>query len=194
MNKIRNVVLASAVTALLFGAGAVAAQTSTQTTHQNKTTAQSPSKSPATSQTGTTAHALTTTRQTQAKQSSPGSAISSGVDNFFVISSYNKAHGFLVVLLPTEITADLVVTDKTPIFDEKGKPIKLSDLQAGATIFANVTTKPDGSLVATRIREGVMTVAEMHKRYLPGYPITTSSQTPAGTAQGTAKGTAIGKS
>lgn len=98
----------------------------------------------------------------------------SGNDEFFVISSVDKAHSALVLLRPTQITATLTITDKTQFADEKGKPIKQSDLRTGDTIFVTYATKPDGTLVAEKVRKGMMTVAEMRRRYLPGLPITTS--------------------
>lgn len=101
----------------------------------------------------------------------------SGNDEFFVISSVDKAHNALVLLRPTQITATLTITDKTQFTDDKGKPIKQSDLRTGDTIFVTYATKPDGTLVAEKVREGMMTVAEMRRRYLPGLPITKS---PAG--------------
>jgi len=105
----------------------------------------------------------------------------SGSDEFFVISSVDKAHSALILLRPTQITATLTVNDKTQYADEKGKPIKLADLRTGDTIFVTYATKPDGSLTAEKVRKGMMTVAEMRKRYLPGLPITKS---PSGLGHG----------
>lgn len=98
----------------------------------------------------------------------------SGSDEFFVISSIDKAHSALVLLRPTQITATLTVTDKTQFADEKGKALKLTDFRTGDTIFVSYSTKSDGTLTAEHVRKGMMTVAEMRKRYLPGLPITTS--------------------
>jgi hypothetical protein len=101
----------------------------------------------------------------------------SGKDEFFVISSIDKAHSSLVLLRPTQITATLAVTSKTQFFDEKGKALKLTDFRTGDTIFVTYSHQPDNTLVAEHVRKGMMTVAEMRKRYLPGLPITKS---PAG--------------
>ena len=98
----------------------------------------------------------------------------SGNDEFFVISSVDKAHNALILLLPTEITATIGVTDKTKYTDENGKAIKLADFHTGDTIFVTYSSLPDKSLTAQSVRKGMMTTAEMRKRYLPGLPITTS--------------------
>jgi hypothetical protein len=97
----------------------------------------------------------------------------SGSDEFFVISSVDKAHNSLILLLPTEITATVGVNDKTKYTDENGKAIKLSDFRTGDTIFVTYSTQGSAQ-VATTVRKGMMTTAEMRKRYLPGLPITTS--------------------
>lgn len=104
-------------------------------------------------------------------------AASSAGDEFFVISSVDKAHNALILLRPTQITATVVVNDKTAYADENGKPLKLTDLRTGDAIFVVSTKGAGGALTAVRVREGMMTTAEMRKRYLPGLPITTS---PAG--------------
>ncbi len=97
----------------------------------------------------------------------------SGNDEFFVISSVDKTHNALILLLPTEITATIGVTDKTKYTDENGKPLKLSDFHTGDTIFVTYSTQA-GNLTAQSVRKGMMTTAEMRKRYLPGLPITNS--------------------
>jgi hypothetical protein len=97
----------------------------------------------------------------------------SGSDEFFVISSVDKAHNALILLLPTEITATIGVNDKTKYADENGKAIKLTDFHTGDTIFVSYSTQGSAQ-IATSVRKGMMTTAEMRKRYLPGLPITTS--------------------
>lgn len=97
----------------------------------------------------------------------------SGSDEFFVISSVDKAHNNLILLLPTEITSTIGVTDKTKYTDENGKALKLSDFRTGDTIFVSYSTQGSAK-VAQSVRKGMMTTAEMRKRYLPGLPITTS--------------------
>ena len=98
----------------------------------------------------------------------------SGKDEFFVISSIDKAHNTLILLRPTQITATLAVTPKTQFFDDKGKAQKLTDFRTGDTIFVTYSSQPDKGLVAEHVRKGMMTMLEMRKRYLPGLPITKS--------------------
>jgi hypothetical protein len=97
----------------------------------------------------------------------------SGNDEFFVISSVDKTHNALILLRPTEITTTVAVNDKTKFTDENGKSIKVTDLRTGDTIFVTYSTQSN-SLVAQSVRKGMMTTAEMRKRYLPGLPITSS--------------------
>lgn len=96
-----------------------------------------------------------------------------GNDEFFVISSIDKTHNALVLLRPTQITATIAVNEKTKYVDENGKPIKMTDLRTGDTIFVTYSTQ-NNTLLAQSVRKGMMTTAEMRKRYLPGLPITTS--------------------
>jgi len=96
-----------------------------------------------------------------------------GNDEFFVISSVDKAHNALVLLRPTEITTTIAVSDKTKFVDENGKAIKVTDLRTGDTIFVTYSTQ-NNSLTAQSVRKGMMTTSEMRKRYLPGLPITSS--------------------
>jgi hypothetical protein len=101
----------------------------------------------------------------------------SGNDEFFVVSSVEKTT--LVLLYPTETTATITVNDKTQIVDENGKALKVSDLRAGDTIFVTYSTV-SGALLATHVRKGMMTTAELRKRYEPGLPATKASPTTAG--------------
>ena len=98
----------------------------------------------------------------------------SGKDEFFVISSIDKAHNALILLRPTQITATLAVTPKTQFFDDKGKALKLTDFRTGDTIFVTYSSQADKGLSAEHVRKGMMTMLEMRKRYLPGLPITKS--------------------
>ena len=91
-------------------------------------------------------------------------------DEFFVVSSVDRTHNALILLAPTEIASVYQLTDKTQFFDENGKPLKLTDFRAGDTIFGSYLKKPDGTLVLERVRKGMMTVAELRRRYLPGLP------------------------
>ncbi len=99
-------------------------------------------------------------------------AASTAGDEFFVVSSVDRAHNALILLRPTEIATAFQTTDKTQFVDENGKPLKLSDFRAGDTIFASYLSKPDGTFTLERVRKGIMTVAELRRRYrdLAGLP------------------------
>ena len=92
-------------------------------------------------------------------------------DEFYLVSSVDRAHNTLVLMHPWQVTQTVTVSDKTQYADDQGKPIKLTDLRAGDTIYA--TTHTDKTTVTVdKIRKGVMTVAELRKRYLPYLPAT----------------------
>ncbi|HYM59899.1 MAG TPA: hypothetical protein VEZ11_03285 [Thermoanaerobaculia bacterium] len=88
------------------------------------------------------------------------------LDEFFIISSVDAAHGRLVVKRPTDGTVVLIVTDKTAIRDERGEPLRMASLRSGDTIYAVAVAKPAGEITASSIRRGPMTVEQLHRRYL----------------------------
>jgi hypothetical protein len=87
-------------------------------------------------------------------------------DEFFILSSVDTLKHQLVLKRPTEVTVVMHVDDKTAYLDANGKPLRLTDLRAGDTVYVNATAGSDGELLAQRIRKGPMTVPELHKRYL----------------------------
>ena len=87
-------------------------------------------------------------------------------EDFFITSSVDLPKHKLVLKLPTEVTMLMTVTDTTAYLDEKGKPIRFSDLRAGDTVFIRHEKDRDGQEIASRIRKGPMTVEELHRRYL----------------------------
>ncbi len=87
-------------------------------------------------------------------------------DEFFIVSSVDLLKHQLVLKRPTEVTVLMHVNDKTAYLDANGKPLRLTDLRAGDTVYVNATAGSDGELLAQRIRKGPMTVQELHKRYL----------------------------
>jgi hypothetical protein len=89
-------------------------------------------------------------------------------EEFFMVASLDQSKSQLLLKLPKEVTLLAKVTPQTQLLDEKGKPIKLSDLRAGDTVWAVTTGTADNTTV-TRLRKGPMTVAELHKYYLD-YP------------------------
>jgi hypothetical protein len=102
----------------------------------------------------------------------PAKATGPTTNEFFVISSIDKAHNALVLLRATQITATLDVDGKTQYADENGKPLKLTDFRTGDTIFVDYAKNSDGTLAALHVKKGMMTIAELRKRYLPSLPIT----------------------
>ncbi len=91
-------------------------------------------------------------------------------DEFFVVVSLDRTQKGLILLSPQEIATVYQLTDKTQYFDENGKPIKVSDLHAGDTLFGSYMRKPDGTLVLEQVHKGDMTVSELRRRYFPGLP------------------------
>jgi hypothetical protein len=90
-------------------------------------------------------------------------------EDFFIVSSVDLSRNTMVLKRPTEVTLTMRVTQKTRCRDERGKPIQLSNFRAGDTVFIAATPDPSGQLVATTIRQGVMTLPELRERYLrPG--------------------------
>ncbi|HVC00258.1 MAG TPA: hypothetical protein VNJ12_13135 [Candidatus Dormibacteraeota bacterium] len=88
-------------------------------------------------------------------------------DEFFLISSLNMQKHELVLKLPTEVTMQMSITDKTPIVDEHGKPLRMADLRSGDTVY--ITYRQNGAgAEALSIRLGPMTIEELHRRYLKG--------------------------
>jgi hypothetical protein len=86
-------------------------------------------------------------------------------EQFFIISSVDMAKKELLLKEPTEITEVVQVNDQTHYLDSSGKPIQLTALRAGDTVYIRTAGTPAGK-VATSIRKGPMTVEELHKRYL----------------------------
>jgi hypothetical protein len=85
-------------------------------------------------------------------------------EQFYIISSVDPAKQELLLKEPKEVTLLMKVGDSTQYADETGKPIKLSDLRAGDTVW--VTSSGAGEPIAIHIRKGQMTVADLHAHYL----------------------------
>lgn len=91
-------------------------------------------------------------------------------ESFFMISSINQSQAQVLLKAPTELTQLVGVTAQTKYLDERNKPIKLSDLRAGDTVWVVTRAAKGGDIVAASIRKGPMTVEELHKLYLD-YPV-----------------------
>jgi hypothetical protein len=103
-------------------------------------------------------------------QSAKGKASSTSYQgDFYIISSVNLQKNQILLKLPTEVTEVMRVNEKTVYLDESGKPIHLSDLRAGDTVYIVSEHTADGFL-ALRIHKGPMTVEILRQRYLGKIP------------------------
>jgi hypothetical protein len=94
------------------------------------------------------------------------SSAAAGSEEFFIISSMDLKKDQLVLKRPTEVTVLMEANDKTVCLNEKGKPLHLQDLRAGDTVFVTYRQNTQGERIATRIREGYMTLDEVHRHYM----------------------------
>jgi len=90
-----------------------------------------------------------------------------GGEEFYIIASVDQTKSQLLLKRPSEVTLLMQVNAKTQYADEAGKPLHLSDLRAGDTVWATSTGGAEPT--AVRIRKGHMTVADLHRYYLD-YP------------------------
>ncbi|HWG58330.1 MAG TPA: hypothetical protein VN661_04710 [Candidatus Acidoferrales bacterium] len=104
---------------------------------------------------------LTASSYAQEKKNAAG-------EQFFIVSSVDAPNSRLLLKRASEVTLLMKVDSKTKYLDESGKPIRLSDLRAGDTVWVLVG-KSGTEPTASRIRMGPMTVAELHRDYLD-YP------------------------
>jgi hypothetical protein len=88
-------------------------------------------------------------------------------EQFFIVASLDQSKSEILFKRPDEVTLLMNATPKTQYADENGKPLKLSDLRAGDTVW--VTTTGGAEPTAVRVRKGQMTIAELHRYYLD-YP------------------------
>lgn len=104
---------------------------------------------------------------TMAGWAAQNSRARSGNDEFFIVTSFNLPKHQLVLKLPTEVTMRMYVTDTTKVINENGKPMPVSQLQAGDTAYITYKAGSEGP-TAVEIRLGPMTWAELQRRYLNG--------------------------
>jgi hypothetical protein len=105
-----------------------------------------------------------------AAQTKPQPKTAAAGEEFFIISSVDQSKSQLVLKRATEVTQLMKVNDKTQFLDTNNKPIHLSDLQAGDTVWATSSPGQNGALLGTRIRKGSMTIEELHRHFLD-YPV-----------------------
>jgi hypothetical protein len=87
---------------------------------------------------------------------------------FFIVASIDQQRSQILLKHPTEVTQLMQLTPTTKYLDESGKPLHVSDLRAGDTVWVT-SSGPSAEPSVTRIRKGEMTVADLHRYYLD-YP------------------------
>jgi hypothetical protein len=105
---------------------------------------------------------LAMTGLAQTAKDSPTPEFAKG--DFFIVSSIDLAKGRILLKRPTEVTELMRVDGSTHYFEEQGKPIRLTDLRAGDTVY--IVTKPGMEDVAVTIHKGPMTADVLRERYL----------------------------
>ncbi|HYL68460.1 MAG TPA: hypothetical protein VEX69_04785 [Candidatus Limnocylindria bacterium] len=93
-----------------------------------------------------------------------------GGEEFFIVSSIDTAKSQVLLKRPTEVTLLMKITDKTVILDPANKPLHLTDLHAGDTVWVTSSGSDNSGPTAHRIRKGPMTVELLH-RYFLDYPV-----------------------
>jgi hypothetical protein len=156
-----------AIVALLFGAAALSTGAQAPPAHPMRPRpmapppAGAPPAAPATTSPAQTTHlpGSAGTYSTVPVKKTPAG------EQFFIVASLDLQKSQLLLKYPTEVTLLVKVTNQTKIVDDAGKPIKLSDLRAGDTVWLTSADRPDGA-VALKVRKGEMTVADLHRYYL----------------------------
>lgn len=92
--------------------------------------------------------------------------VSAADDEFFIVSSVDASKSTMIVKRPTEVTLVMHVTPKTRCWNEAGKPIRFTDLRAGDTVFIEFAVDSSNQAVASSVRQGIMTLPELRRRYL----------------------------
>jgi hypothetical protein len=89
-------------------------------------------------------------------------------EEFFIIASIDRQNSQLLLKRPTEVTVLVTLNANTKFFNAAGKPTTLATFRAGDTVWAKLSgSGPEPSVIS--IREGEMTVADLHRYYLD-YP------------------------
>jgi hypothetical protein len=104
-----------------------------------------------------------------ARAQSPMSSTNSRGEQFYVISSVDMQKHQIVLMRPTQLTVVAATSDQTIYVGEQGQKLALKDLRAGQTVWATVRKDKSGQVFVAKIREGAMTVAELHRLFLD-YP------------------------
>jgi len=87
-------------------------------------------------------------------------------EEFFIVSSVDLQKHQVVLMRPTQLTVVATIGPQTIYMGEKGQKLDVKAMKAGDTVWAIIKTERDGTVTAVRLRQGAMTVAELHKLYL----------------------------
>lgn len=90
-------------------------------------------------------------------------------EQFFIVASIDKQNSQLLLKRPTEVTVLVKISPSTKYFNNAGKAVSLSSFRAGDTVWAKLSGNSTEPTV-TQMREGEMTLADLHRYYLD-YPI-----------------------
>lgn len=86
-------------------------------------------------------------------------------EQFFIVASIDRQNSQLLLKRPTEVTLLVKISPNAKYFADGGKATTLASFRAGDTVWAKLTgdsTEP----TLVEMREGQMTVADLHTYYL----------------------------
>ena len=86
-------------------------------------------------------------------------------EQFFIVASIDRQNSQLLLKRPTEVTVLVKLSPETKYLNDAGKPTTLAGLRAGDTVWVKLSGS-DPEPTATAVRQGEMTVADLHKYYL----------------------------
>lgn len=86
-------------------------------------------------------------------------------EQFFIVASIDRQNSQLLLKRPTEVTLLAKITPSTKYFGDNGKSATLASFRAGDTVWVKLSgSGPEPTVV--QMRDGEMTVADLHKYYL----------------------------
>jgi hypothetical protein len=100
-----------------------------------------------------------------ATANTPQDKRNAAVEEFFIVAAVDISKSQLLLKLPTEVTLTMKLDEHTKLSDERNKPLKISDLRSGDTVWVVSVPSSDGQRAAVRVRRGPMTVQELHRIY-----------------------------
>jgi hypothetical protein len=99
----------------------------------------------------------------------PKAPADSAGEHFYIISSVDIQKHQVVLMEPTQLTIVATADNKSVFLGEQRQKLALTDLRAGQTVWALLRKDKSGKRLIVRIREGAMSIAELHRLYLD-YP------------------------